>query len=391
MSSGERRFVALLEILAGSHEVEFCVARFSPDYLKEEYQKYIPKLEERGINVLPVKKGIVEETLRKKKYDIGFFEFYWIGEENLHLFWKYQPQAVCVVDSVDVHFAREETQAKLGQIPWKKVEETRKRELNVYCNADITLAVSREDVTLLSEKYKVNNVVFVPNIVPTVPRKPGRRDPIAVFIGSYLWHPNCDAMKWFTGEVWPLIHQGNKQARFQIIGSSPTEEILAMDKIPGVEVLGYVPETTSYLEKAAVSVAPLRYGGGMKGKVNEALAHGLPVVSTTIGAQGFHPDNEIEMIVADEAEEFALAVATLFEDHEKQLQIGLAGQELNARHCSPEMVKKFLEEMVILAGKIQKSGVKRSNARKLRTFKMRSWIQKIKDTLRHYLPGFQRS
>lgn len=384
MSSGERRFVALLELLAESHEIDLCVTRFYGDYLKEEYQKYIPVLKSKGINVLPVKQGIVEEALRSKKYDIGFFEFYWIGEEVLHTFWKMQPHAVTIVDSVDVHFAREETQAKLGQIPRKKVEETRRRELGIYRDADITLAVSREDVSLLKDTHQVGEVLFVPNIVPTIPRKPGPRNPVAIFIGSYLWPPNCDAMAWFTSEVWPLIHERNKKSRFQIVGSSPTPEILEMDGIPGVEVLGFVPDTTPYLENAAVSVAPLRYGGGMKGKVNEALAHGLPVVSTGIGAQGFHPENDREMIVTDDPEEFAKAVLELFDDHGKQEQMGLAGQELNARHCSPKMVKKFLAGMTDLAASLAGPGLTRAHAGKVRRLRNQARIKKVRDILNHY-------
>ncbi len=383
-SSGERRFVALLELLAQDHEVDLCVTRFYGDYLKEEYQRYIPLLNSKGIQVLPVKKRIVDEALLKKKYDIGFFEFYWIAEENIHKFWKYQPWAVTIVDSVDVHFAREESQAKLGQISQKKVDQTRQRELNVYSNSDITLAVSREDVTMLADSFGIKNVLFVPNIVPSVSRVKKERDPIAIFIGSYLWPPNCDAMIWFTSEVWPKIYKCNSKARFQIVGNSPTEEIQALNNLPGTNVLGFVPDTSPYLENAAISLAPLRYGGGMKGKVNEALAHGLPVVTTSIGAQGFHPQNGIEMIVADDPDKFASAVIELFEDQEKQHQIGMAGQELNARICSPERVKSYLADMVELAVIIGKSKSRAMPTSRRLWLKVQFKIAKIRDIIKYY-------
>lgn len=378
-SSGERRFVALLELMAEVCEVDLCVARFYGDYLKEEYQKHIPLLKGKGINVLPVKKGIVEEALKGKKYDIGFFEFYWMAEEVFHYFWKYQPKAVTIVDSVDVHFAREETQTRLGLIPKEKVEETKQRELKIYSQADITLAVSREDITLLTDSYGIEHVVFVPNIVPNMTRRPGLREPVALFVGSFLWPPNADAMQWFTTEVWPKVISRFPRGRFQIIGSAPTDDILAMNNLDGVEVLGYVPETTPYLENAAVSVAPVRFGGGMKGKVNEALAHGLPVVTTHIGAQGFGAVNGKEMIITDDPEQFADEIVGLFEQPEKQEEMGLAGQLLNARHCSPDVVRRQIGEMLSLADQIRRAGVKRPQRQHIIFHKISLLFRKFKD------------
>jgi glycosyltransferase involved in cell wall biosynthesis len=90
----------------------------------------------------------------------------------------------------------------------------------------------------------------------------------------------------------------------------------------------------------------MRYGGGMKGKVNEALAHGVPVVTTSIGAQGFHPENGVEMIVEDDPESFAFALIDVFNNHEKQVEMGTAGQKLNESLCSPEVVESYLEVMI---------------------------------------------
>jgi len=371
--------------LAENHLVDLCVARFYEEYLQDEYQKYIPLLIGKGINVLPIRRGIAQEVLQQRKYDIGFFEFYWIAEENIFHFWKFQPGAITIVDSVDVHFAREESQAKLGQISWKKVNDTRKRELSIYRNADITLAVSEEDISLLRSKYHIRNVLFVPNIVPSVPRRPGLRDPVALFIGSFLWPPNADAMEWFTREIWPKIYKQNNKAKFQIIGSSPSPEMLALSEIPGIEVLGFVPETTPYLKNAAVSVAPLRYGGGMKGKVNEALSHGLPVVATSIGSQGFHAENGKEMIITDDPDQFAVEIIGLFEDYQKQELIGMAGQQLNASLCSPEVVRDLLKKMIEQAEFIRASGSKRSTSVKIFLWRMRSKVKTAREIIRHYL------
>jgi glycosyltransferase involved in cell wall biosynthesis len=382
-SSGERRFVALLELLAGQHRVDLCVARFTKEYLSEEYQRYIPLLESKGIRVLPVKYQVAREALRAKRYDLGFFEFYWIAEENIYDFWKTQPGAVTVVDSVDVHFAREESQARLGQIPWSKVKETLRRELGIYRQADITLAVSREDVSLLHDRHGIRNVCFVPNIVPTVPRKPGNREKIVLFIGSFQWPPNIDGMKWFTSEIWPRVIDQEPGAELRIIGTAPTDEIKAMGSIDGVKVIGYVPETAPYLETAAVSVAPLRFGGGMKGKVNEALAHGLPVVASSFGAQGFAVTENKEMIVTDDPVEFAAAIVKLLRDPAEQERMGLAGQRLNEGYCSPEVVGEGLADMIGLAVKIAKRG-KVPSKMKAFYWEFAAKRRSIREKFRHY-------
>jgi glycosyltransferase involved in cell wall biosynthesis len=381
-SSGERRFVALLELLAGQHRVDLCVARFTKEYLSEEYQRYIPLLESKGIRVLPVKYQAAKEALRAKKYDLGFFEFYWIAEENIYDFWKTQPGAVTVVDSVDVHFAREESQARLGQIQWSQVKETRRRELGIYRQADITLAVSREDVSLLHDRHGIRNVCFVPNIVPSVPRKPGARDKIVLFIGSFQWPPNIDGMRWFTSEIWPRVFAREPGAELRIIGTAPTDEIKAMGSIGGVKVIGYVPETAPYLESAAVSIAPLRYGGGMKGKVNEALAHGLPVVASSFGAQGFAVTDNREMMVTDDPVEFADAIIQLLRDPAEQDRMGKAGQKLNESYCSPEVVGIGLTEMIALAGRIGREGRLPSRIRALR-WEFAAKKRSIRDKFRH--------
>jgi O-antigen biosynthesis protein len=352
ISSGERRFIGILELLAGKHKVDLCITAFSGEYLKPEYQQYADSLKIKGINVLPIEKNSVRKSLLRQKYDIGFFEFYWLAEKYLPYFWHYQPDAVTVVDSVDVHFAREESQANLGLISRKKAGNTKKREIRVYRNADMVIAVSEEDFDLLTKTLEKGKTLLIPNIVPSLVRAEIRREPVIIFIGSYAWPPNVDAVKWFTEKIWPIVHSNRNDARMQIIGSSITPEIEALKGIPGVEVLGYVTDTTLYLERAAISVAPLRFGGGMKGKVNEALAHGIPVIATSTGAQGFHANNGEEMIITDDPVEFAGAILRLIDDPQLQRKIGLAGQALNERYCSPEAVSANIDDLIRRSEKV---------------------------------------
>ena len=345
-SSGELRFVSILEMLLEFWQVDICVAPSHVEWnTSDELVPYIKKLSEKGIHVLPLKKDAFKKAINEIQYVGGYFNLFWIAEEVMPLFKSTQPGAFTIVDSVDVHYAREETQAKLGEIELSHVLQTKKRELGVYRAADVTIAVSKDDYYLLSDIEGVRNVFLIPNIVSVYPRKPGKRDPKVVFIGSYTWYPNPGAVKWFSSEIWPIVIKAIPHAEFLIIGSDPTKEVLALADIPGIKVVGYVNETKPYLEMAAVSVAPMRVGSGMKGKVNEAMAHGIPVVATKIGAQGFEAVHGKQMMIADDADKFADCVIKLLQDDTLQHDMGKAGQDLNSAICSHDSVKVKIEEL----------------------------------------------
>ena len=363
MSSGERRFVGILKIMAKHYDVDLCVVRYGKWLTNQEFTAYSDKLKSYGINVLEPRPDSLQKAIKEKEYDFAYFEFFWIAEESMREFCKAQPKAVTIVDSVDVHFAREESQAELGQITHKQARRTKKREVSIYKAADIAVAVSNPDIEILKNEG-VKNIHYLPNVVDTVQRAEGERANNVLFIGGYKWHPNVDAVRWFSTDIWPSIIREVPDAIFQIVGSDPDEEILKLDENPGIEVLGFVPETKPYLDNAAVSVAPLRYGGGMKGKVNEAMAHGLPVVATSFGAQGFNAVEGEEILIGDDPKIFAQKVVTLLKDKLLQEKIGLKGQMLNDSLCSVRVVEENILNMMNDAEEILKQKAKSGGNRK---------------------------
>ncbi|MEI7526236.1 MAG: glycosyltransferase [Mariniphaga sp.] len=346
-SSGELRFVSILELLLEHWDLDFCVANSHIHWNNTEQQiPYIEKLENKGIRVVRPTREAFSNAVRENHYAGGYFNLYWIAEEMMPLFKMAQPGAFTIVDSVDVHFAREETQVKFGTMEMSQVLQTKHRELSVYKSADLTIAVSKDDFNLLTLKEGLQNVFIIPNVVKEYQRIRKKRDPVVVFVGCYAWYPNPEAVKWFAEMIWPIIFNAVPTAEFLVIGSDPTPEILALDKVPGIRVLGYVPETKPFLEKAAVSVAPMLVGGGMKGKVNEAMAHGVPVVATSIGAQGFDIINGKHMMVTDNPTKFAEYVISLLENENLQWEIGIAGQKFNSNICSQSAIKEKVKMLV---------------------------------------------
>ncbi len=152
-----------------------------------------------------------------------------------------------------------------------------------------------------------------------------------LYVGTMYWPPNIDGVLWFTREVLPRIRRVRPDVRFEIIGARPPETVRALDDGESVRVLGYVDDLTPYFEQAAVMVVPLRVGSGMRVKILEGLARGIPMVSTTIGCEGIEAEDGREILLADEAASFAEAVLRLLDDPQAARQVAERGRALLER------------------------------------------------------------
>jgi glycosyltransferase involved in cell wall biosynthesis len=357
-ASGDRRFFALLEMMARHHDVDLCIQfdeanrRFTEESsaIANTIPRYRKMLEDAGVRILPWGWKHFGAALANKRYDVGFFEFWTVAQLYAPVFARVQPGAKIVIDSVDVAFVRLQAGVALG-VEKSDALLAKDNELAVYRNADAVIVVTAEDEVILRNEPNMPRTFLLPNIVPIRPRAKRPPSHNILFIGGFKHPPNGDGVLWFVREVWKEIRTAVPTASFTIVGSYPTPEILALhDPAGGVTVTGYVPDANPYLDATAVSVAPLRYGGGMKGKVSEALGCGLPVVTTAAGAQGFGGDNGTHYFETDNPKLFAQYVVQLLQDPAKQESVGLAGQSLVANICGPHAVEanlvKMLEEVV---------------------------------------------
>ena len=141
-----------------------------------------------------------------------------------------------------------------------------------------------------------------------------------------FWPPNVEGVLWFWENVWPQVRKRAPQATLTLIGKNPTERIQALAADPNVEVLGYVPDLTPYLEETAAFIVPLHAAGGMRVKIIDAWSWGLPIVSTTIGAEGIEIQDGENILIADSPAGFADAVVRLLEDTQFQAQLASNGR-----------------------------------------------------------------
>jgi len=209
-------------------------------------------------------------------------------------------------------------------VQWKRMRAFEARECRRY---DYVVTVSPEDRILVSQEYTIETVADVPTGVDTAYFTPSGTQPRdrlnMVFTGSMDWMPNDDAVRFFLGGVWPRIRATVPNATFTVVGRNPSAALVALSsQEPGVTVTGRVEDVRPYMERAAVYLVPLRIGGGTRLKIFEAMAMGLPVVSTWIGAEGLPVTDGENIVLADAPEQFANAAVQLLTDQARAHAIG---------------------------------------------------------------------
>ncbi|HET7844713.1 MAG TPA: glycosyltransferase, partial [Xanthomonadales bacterium] len=266
---------------------------------------------------------------------------HYVAASFLPLVRQYAPHARIVFDTVDLHYLREQRAAELhgGNELARQARATRVQELKIVRAADVTLVVSPVEQELLRLECPGSRVEILSNVHEVV----GSRRPFAErrdiqFTGGFGHPPNVDAVQWFVDEIWPQVAQRLPDARFHVIGSRLPEELgrLAGERIV---VHGHVESLDPFLDGCRLSVAPLRYGAGVKGKVNMAMAHGLPVVATPIAVEGMHVEPGEDVLVAEDAKAFADAVVAAYEDQALWQKLSTRGVANVAKHFSFEAAR----------------------------------------------------
>jgi glycosyltransferase involved in cell wall biosynthesis len=192
----------------------------------------------------------------------------------------------------------------------------------------------------LAERVHVNPFgIELPNLEPAANEDSGS----LLFVGNFTHPPNVDAALWLAREILPRVRARHARAHLTLVGIFPPPEVLALAGA-GVSVTGPVPAIDPYFQRAAVCVAPVRIGGGMRTKVLQAMAYGKPVVTTARGAEGLSMNNvPPPLIIADDADGLALGIADLLADLERRRVLGQAARAYVAEHFSPRAYAARLE------------------------------------------------
>jgi GT2 family glycosyltransferase/glycosyltransferase involved in cell wall biosynthesis len=347
--SGALRMRGMLEALIGLG----CHVTFLPDN-GLAMQPYTRELERLGVEVLFAVDATEELTRISSGLSLAILSRPPVAARWLGLVREHGPQATIVYDTVDLHWLREARQAALANgatsdpatVLTPRVSTIRELELGLIRGSDATLVVTEDERAHVLSDVPDATVHVVPNVNPVRARVPG---PAArhgvVFVGGFEHPPNVDGALMLVQDVMPLVWSQLPEVRVTIVGSKPPSEVESLAS-PLVRVAGWVPDLDPVLNGARALVAPLPYGAGLKGKVTQALSYGLPVVTTTIGAEGLDAVDGEQLLVADDPEGLAARTVAALSDDELWAKLSQAGQALASERCSPALMTERLSELL---------------------------------------------
>ncbi|MBS7541832.1 glycosyltransferase [Ancylobacter oerskovii] len=317
VSAGERAtFGVIADLCTLGFEVVFCATDLS------DTAPYRQDLEALGVTVITHASGYHSAGDYVREHGATFGAYYLVrfdvAEALLPAARQVAPDALVVLHAPDLYFLREGRAADLSGDPAMraKAEATREREIAMMRAVDHVVLVSPAELPFLEAHLDRDKISVFPALYsPVVEDPPGYEERSDLFfLGGFKHTPNVDAVLWFVGKVWPRVRAALPDVEFHIVGAEAPPEVVALGNQPGVRHVGYVAELDPVLACYRLSVAPLLYGAGIKGKLGASLGAGVPSVCTTIGAEGMGIVDGLHALVRDEPEAFADAVIALYRD-----------------------------------------------------------------------------
>jgi glycosyltransferase involved in cell wall biosynthesis len=258
----------------------------------------------------------------------SLYDLVWISRKHLAAKYLHHVRRRCraarvVFDTVDLHFVREARQLAVeGKANAARTDALLREELALVRGADVTLAVSEAERALLREHDPDADVRVLATIHEPAPPGPdfaARRG--ALFIASFEHAPNVDAMRWYVDAIHPHVVAAEPDFVLRVLGTDAPAWLRAL-RVPGIEYVGPVGELAPHFDAVRLSIAPLRFGAGVKGKISTSHEYGVPVVATSIGVEGMGLVHGESAWVADDPAAFAAGLLRVHDD--ESLWSGLA-------------------------------------------------------------------
>jgi O-antigen biosynthesis protein len=343
--AGSVRMFHILNILRDlGHRVTFV-----PDNLAD-IPPYADDLRKRGVEVVhyPYIKSVRQHlSERGAEYDVVILSRCNFARKHVADVRLHAPQSRLIFDTVDLQFLRENREAKLTQDAelQRAANEKRAQEHELINRADETWVVSSFEQELLRGERPDKPIEIVSMIVDV----PGSATPFSLrhdflFIGSFQHAPNADAVIFFANEIYPFVKARLPQAKFYIIGDKAPPTVIALAS-ENIVVTGLQPDVRPYFDSVKLSVAPLRFGAGVKGKINQSMGFGVPVVATSVAVEGMALTNRQDILVADIPQDFAQALIDLYESKELWERVSKNGIEKTKATYSSEVARKQLSRL----------------------------------------------
>ena len=302
----------------------------------------------------------VEHTVRDFRPDVVQFL-----ASTMAQYRKWTGDTPSVVTALDISFvahrraiaARHGIERLRARCEWLRML---RYESAAFRRADHVIAVSEREADIARAVGGHNRVTAVPPGVDREELAPRERSPAPgslLYLGHMEHYPNLDGLLFLYRDIWPHIRHAYPKARLTVAGGGLWEELAReapdtlawMERDASVELGGFVPDLRALMDATAAMAAPMRLGSGVRNKVIEAMAAGLPIVTTRLGAEGIAAAHERELLLADEPEAFARQVVRLLKDAQLQSRLSKAGRELAARDHDNDRLAKRLEHALARA------------------------------------------
>jgi len=346
--SGSYRMYNLLKLLVElNHKVTFIGDNLS------KFEPYTTDLQQNGIEVIyhPTVQSI-DEYLKNygNFFDIVILSRSHIAIKHYNSVKKNCPHAKVIFDTVDLQYLREVRRAEIENDPTvlKEAENSKVTELFLASHCDLTFVVSQKEKEFLLLETPQSHIEVLSNIHEVTPSTTpfcNRKD--LMFVGGFNHQPNVDAMKWFTKEIFPHIIKSIPDIKLYIIGSDPTTDIERLAS-SNIIVVGYTKDLTPYFSNCRVFVSPLRYGAGVKGKINQSMSYGLPVVTTPIGAEGMNLLDGVDVLIAESPEIFAQRVIKAYNDESLWNSLSKNSMKNIEKYFSFDVTKQQIQKIIEL-------------------------------------------
>lgn len=272
----------------------------------------------------------VAAAIGKRRYDVGIVEHFWCAP------YAEQLERACARTVLDLHnvesvlhercAAVERGAAALAHGVFARA--SRELERTWLPRYGQVLAPSAEDAGAVRRIAPAARVAVYPNAIPERPQPPRGDDEAVVFSGNLEYHPNISAVRWFAREIWPRLRERWPGLVWRLVGKNPGAVVEWTAGDPRIEVTGPVDDAIAELARARVAVVPLLSGSGTRLKILEAWAAGVPVVSTSLGAEGLAARDGEHLLLADGAAEFAATVTRLLTCRDTRSSLAAGGRLL---------------------------------------------------------------
>ena len=285
----------------------------------------------------------IDEYLNRYDYDL----VHCFGSVSVYEFHPLVAHMPTVITPYESHALYLQTAARQGQLSARlRLPIVRRYERFMYTPYDRIVVISDADRNLLLSLQRSLSIDVIPNGIELErfqPRQVERDRHTLLFVGNYDYAPNQDAARVLIEKILPQVRERVPDARLQLVGVNPPDWMRALAD-EQIEVTGGVPDVTPYLAGAAVFVCPLRIGAGLKNKVLEALAMGIPVVATPLSVDGINVQNGESAIVAPVAE-IAEKTIQLLNDDSLRERLSAKGRELIEAEYSWERTASSYERL----------------------------------------------